>query len=129
MAIDPICGMTVGETTALRAERHGEIFFFCSEHCRQTFLAQPPAKTLPADLAAQADALADARTLATARDSFKRLSDLLRAYLEKEKIGTGRHFLVRCDMAKASWLQTDKTVANPYYGKSMLRCGQITTIF
>ncbi len=41
MAKDPICGMTVDEATALRAEREGETFYFCSEHCREKFLAQP----------------------------------------------------------------------------------------
>lgn len=34
---DPICGMTVDEATALIAERDGEKFYFCSEHCRQKF--------------------------------------------------------------------------------------------
>jgi Cu+-exporting ATPase len=40
MAKDPICGMTVNEASALRAERDGATFYFCSEHCRQKFLAQ-----------------------------------------------------------------------------------------
>ncbi|MBU6410773.1 MAG: YHS domain-containing protein, partial [Verrucomicrobia bacterium] len=43
MKTDPICGMQVDETTALRAERNGETFYFCSEHCRAKFLAQPAA--------------------------------------------------------------------------------------
>ena len=38
MAIDPICGMTVDEATARKAERDGQAFYFCSENCRQTFL-------------------------------------------------------------------------------------------
>src|SRR5438093_985762 len=38
MAIDPICGMTVDETTALSAERDGQTYYFCCEHCRQKFL-------------------------------------------------------------------------------------------
>ncbi|MGH7495574.1 MAG: heavy metal translocating P-type ATPase [bacterium] len=41
MAIDPICGMTVDESTNLRAERDGQTFYFCSEYCRQRFLTQP----------------------------------------------------------------------------------------
>ena len=41
MAIDPICGMTVDEATGLRAERDGQTFYFCSDHCRQTFWATP----------------------------------------------------------------------------------------
>jgi len=39
---DPICGMTVDETTALRAERDGKTFYFCSDHCWQEFLSTPP---------------------------------------------------------------------------------------
>ena len=38
MAIDPICGMTVVEATALRAERDGKTLYFCGDHCRQKFL-------------------------------------------------------------------------------------------
>ena len=38
MAIDPICGMTVDEATALSAKRDGQTVYFCSEHCRQKFL-------------------------------------------------------------------------------------------
>ena len=34
MAIDPICGMTVDERTALSAERDGEKYYFCSRGCR-----------------------------------------------------------------------------------------------
>ena len=45
MAKDPICGMTVDESTGLRAERDGQTFYFCCEHCRQKFLA-PPAPQL-----------------------------------------------------------------------------------
>lgn len=44
MKTDPICGMTVNEATALSAGRDGETFYFCSEHCRKKFLAQPPSK-------------------------------------------------------------------------------------
>ena len=45
MAIDPICGMTVDERTGLSAERDGERYYFCSAHCRDTFLTD--AKTEP----------------------------------------------------------------------------------
>ena len=40
-AIDPICGMTVDPTTAIHAERDGETFYFCGEHCREKFLSMP----------------------------------------------------------------------------------------
>lgn len=45
---DPICGMTVDESTALHTERDGKKFYFCSDHCRQKFLATP-AGAKPAD--------------------------------------------------------------------------------
>ena len=38
---DPICGMTVDAATAIQAERTGDTFYFCSEHCRQKFLSSP----------------------------------------------------------------------------------------
>lgn len=38
---DPVCGMTVNPATALHAERDGETFYFCSEHCREKFLSTP----------------------------------------------------------------------------------------
>lgn len=42
MAIDPICGMTVDEATARSAKKDGQTFYFCSDHCRQRFLASGP---------------------------------------------------------------------------------------
>jgi Cu+-exporting ATPase len=47
MTKDPICGMTVDEASAPHAERAGETFYFCSDHCLQKFLAE----TQPAHLA------------------------------------------------------------------------------
>jgi len=49
MATDPICGMTVAETSSLHAERGGKTFFFCSEHCRQKFVTQPATETSQAN--------------------------------------------------------------------------------
>jgi Cu+-exporting ATPase len=43
MAIDPVCGMQVDEASALRAERDGQTWFFCCDHCRRKFLASSPA--------------------------------------------------------------------------------------
>lgn len=86
-------------------------------------------KTLPADVATQAATLAQAKDLAAARAAFKPLSKSLSDYLSTEKISTGHYFQMHCGMAKADWLQTDKSVKNPYYGSSMLRCGQLVAAF
>jgi len=47
MARDPICHMEVDEATALKAERDGQTYYFCCEHCRAKFLgvAPPPVLT------------------------------------------------------------------------------------
>ncbi|MFA5042891.1 MAG: heavy metal translocating P-type ATPase [Kiritimatiellia bacterium] len=39
MTKDPICGMTVNESSPLRAERGGRVFYFCGDHCRRKFLS------------------------------------------------------------------------------------------
>ena len=38
---DPVCGMTVDESTAHHAERNGKTFYFCSDHCMQAFVSTP----------------------------------------------------------------------------------------
>lgn len=44
MALDPICGMTVDETTSIRANNDGQTWFFCCDACRRKFLGLPPAE-------------------------------------------------------------------------------------
>ncbi|WP_255001718.1 hypothetical protein [Cyanobium sp. Alchichica 3B3-8F6] len=39
MAKDPFCGMVVPTATALSAQRASRTCYFCSQCCRQTFLA------------------------------------------------------------------------------------------
>ena len=36
-ATDPVCGMQVDRAKAVRLDRDGHTFFFCSEHCRSQF--------------------------------------------------------------------------------------------
>ncbi|RYF85874.1 MAG: DUF3347 domain-containing protein, partial [Chitinophagaceae bacterium] len=31
-----------------------------------------------------------------------------------------------CPMKKATWLSSEKQIRNPYYGSSMLTCGEVT---
>jgi uncharacterized membrane protein YraQ (UPF0718 family)/YHS domain-containing protein len=40
MAKDPVCGMEVNEQSALKLSWQGADYFFCSERCRQKFMAQ-----------------------------------------------------------------------------------------
>jgi hypothetical protein len=57
------------------------------------------------------------------RTGFKRLSDAMILYRDA-LIGVAP-MVAYCPMAQAAWLQTDKVIANPYYGTEMLRCGEI----
>lgn len=56
------------------------------------------------------------------RNSFKKLSKVfLKNGKAKELEGLQK---VNCSMAKADWVQKKGEIANPYYGSSMLRCGE-----
>src|SRR6266850_8429711 len=80
-------------------------------------------KMLSPDVAKQAEALAKSKDIKAAREAFKTLSTSLVKYLADNKAGKGTYHEAYCPMVKSSWLQTEKEVRNPYYGKSMLTCG------
>jgi hypothetical protein len=69
--------------------------------------------------------LAAAADLAAARLAFSRLSDAVIAYSESTKTNPGDGVTVMyCPMADKQWMQKGESVSNPYYGKSMLTCGE-----
>jgi hypothetical protein len=81
-------------------------------------------KMLSPEVANQADALAKAKDVASAREAFKPLSKSLIQYLADHNI-TDAYVEVYCPMAKASWLQNGDKIDNPYLGASMRGCGEI----
>ena len=81
-------------------------------------------KMLPASVATEANAVAQAKDLKAARAAFKPLSDSLIKYLADHK-AKDAYVQVYCPMADANWLQADKKVNNPYLGKEMPTCGEI----
>ena len=82
-------------------------------------------KMFSADVAKQADTLAQAKDIKAARQAFKPLSASLVKYLADNKAGKGTYHEAYCPMAKASWVQTGNTIKNPYMGKAMLGCGEL----
>lgn len=82
-------------------------------------------KALSADVANEADEVAKATDVSSAREAFKPLSKSLIKYLADHKINTDSFTEVYCPMADASWLQSETDVHNPYLGKSMPNCGEI----
>jgi len=81
-------------------------------------------KMLPAVVGTEAEAVAKASDLKSARAAFKPLSDSLIKYLADHHVKDA-YVEVYCPMAKASWLQADKNVNNPYLGQEMPTCGEI----
>jgi hypothetical protein len=65
-----------------------------------------------------------ATDLNTARENFGDLSKNLTAWLQQSG-AQEKAYQLYCPMAKKGWLQRDKKVRNPYYGKSMLTCGEL----
>ncbi|MCG3147718.1 MAG: hypothetical protein PCFJNLEI_01159 [Verrucomicrobiae bacterium] len=84
---------------------------------------------LPAGIADAADKVSKASDIEAARAAFKELSDALIAHRKTNKALAEQFYVVHCSMAfndkGADWLQATKTVSNPYFGASMLRCGVI----
>ncbi|PLX61040.1 MAG: copper-translocating P-type ATPase [Sedimenticola selenatireducens] len=39
--VDPVCGMTVSDTSEYRSDFEGTDYYFCSEHCEKRFLDNP----------------------------------------------------------------------------------------
>ena len=78
---------------------------------------------LPAKLRKAAKTLIAAKGIKAQREAFKALSRPMALWATLSKPAGVN--VVFCSMAKGSWLQTKKVIANPYYGASMLRCGQI----
>lgn len=81
-------------------------------------------------LAKDAEQIAAAPDIETARSEFKKASDNLIAIAKQFGIsGKTPLYVFHCPMALknkgADWVQDEKTVKNPYFGNSMLACGKI----
>jgi hypothetical protein len=78
-----------------------------------------PAATLDA-----AKALANADSLNSARDAFKILSKQA-VHLAKNQTGYYHAYCPMVPNKEGDWVQTTKTISNPYMGKKMPKCGSI----
>lgn len=78
---------------------------------------------LPEKASEHAAAVARAGDIKSARTAFKKLNESFEAFLNDHPDTSGKYRVAYCPMAKASWVQTGASIANPYYGRSMLKCG------
>lgn len=72
-----------------------------------------------------ATVISDARNIAAQRETFFNLSDNMIALTKEFKLSEKPVYVQYCPMADGSWLSDEKQIANPYYGKSMLTCGNV----
>lgn len=67
------------------------------------------------------------------RDAFAKISEQVITLREVYGSMSDEHYLAFCPMAfndkGAHWLQDKKQIVNPYFGESMLRCGEIKEHF
>ena len=77
------------------------------------------------EMAKSAAALEQAADLKAARDAFGPLSDAVIAAAKAEGWKDLDDVKIAyCPMVKRSWLQKEDQIRNPYYGASMLTCGE-----
>lgn len=72
-----------------------------------------------------AQQIAQAKDIAKQREAFSGLSGSMLQLAKTEKIADAVIYLDYCPMKKAYWLSDSKTIRNPYYGNSMLSCGEV----
>jgi hypothetical protein len=75
-----------------------------------------------------ATAIASAADLKTARQAFGPLSEAVIAAVSASGPATKKELGVKlafCPMVNRSWLQKEDKIRNPYYGSTMLECGEI----
>jgi hypothetical protein len=77
-------------------------------------------------VATTAAKLATAKDIINARHDFGELSDAMMAYAKATGATFGSDVNVAfCPMVQKPWLQKGQKITNPYFGKSMLTCGEI----
>lgn len=77
-------------------------------------------------LLVDAGVIADAKDIGRQRAAFSNLSGNMVAVAKSVKLTSEPVYIQYCPMKKAYWLSDKKTIENPYYGSSMLSCGEIT---
>ena len=77
-------------------------------------------------LSKDAGKISSTKDLNKQRQYFADLSSNMAIVAKSLKLGSQPIYLQYCPMKKASWLSSEKQIRNPYYGSSMLTCGEVT---
>lgn len=76
-------------------------------------------------LVKDAGAISLTKDLKKQREIFANLSKNMAEVAKVTKLSDQPIYKQYCPMKKAYWLSNEKTIKNPYYGNSMLTCGNI----
>ena len=76
-------------------------------------------------LVKDASNIAASKDISKQREYFMNFSKNMTAVAKAGKLSDKPIYEVYCPMKKASWLSADKAIKNPYYGSSMLTCGEV----
>jgi hypothetical protein len=83
------------------------------------------------DLLQDYRALSKAENIQAGREAFRGLSEHMVVLMSEAYTGQDSVLVFFCPMANgkkgARWVQEERKLANPYYGKSMLTCGSMKT--
>lgn len=91
-----------------------------SENDRKTFIA------VQEKLKADAQSITSTGKIETQRKAFASLSGNIYALAKSVKLSADKIYQQYCPMKKMYWLSDEAAIKNPYYGKAMLTCGNVT---
>ena len=77
-------------------------------------------------LATDAGKISESKDIKKQREYFANFSTNMAAVARAVKLSDEPVYYTYCPMKKAYWLSNEKEIKNPYYGSSMLTCGQVT---
>jgi Cu(I)/Ag(I) efflux system membrane fusion protein len=76
--------------------------------------------------------MVEAKEIEAIRQDFAELSELIISTVKQFKVSSVTLYQFKCSMAfdnqGATWLQANEETANPYFGKMMLRCGDVIEV-
>ena len=82
-------------------------------------------QSLQAKLLADAGSIAASKDISKQRETFASLSNSMISLAKSAKITDAAIYVDYCPMKKSSWLSDEKAIKNPYYGNTMLTCGNV----
>lgn len=77
-------------------------------------------------LSKEAGKISGTKDLKKQREYFVNLSSNMATVARSFKLSDKPVYMQYCPMKKASWLSSELQIRNPYYGSSMLTCGEVT---